>query len=156
MSLERARKHLEKYGLADKIHLTEESSATVELAAAAVGVEPGRIAKTLSFLVDGKPVLVLAEGTARIDNHKFKEAFHTKAKMIPASDVEELVGHAPGGVCPFGINEGIPVYLDVSLKKYETVFPAAGTSNSDIELTIPELERASESQGWIDVCKEAG
>jgi len=153
MSLERAKKHLEKYGLADRIHLTEESSATVELAAQAVGVEPGRIAKTLSFLADGKPILVLAEGTARIDNHKYKETFHTKAKMIPADQVEELVGHAPGGVCPFGIKEGIPVYLDVSLKKYKTVFPAAGTSNSDIELTIPELEKCSEAAGWVDVCK---
>ena len=153
MSLEKARKHLEKYGLADRIRLTKESSATVELAALAVGVEPGRIAKTLSFLIKGKPVLILAEGTARIDNRKFKDTFHTKAKMISADQVEELVGHAPGGVCPFGINEGIPVYLDESLKKYETVFPATGTGNSDIELTIPELERCSETAGWIDVCK---
>ena len=155
MSLERARKHLERYGLADRIRLTEESSATVELAAKAVGVEPGRIAKTLSFIIDGRPALILAEGTARIDNRKFKDRFHTKAKMIPADDVEELVGHAPGGVCPFGINEGIPVYLDVSLEKYDTVFPATGADNSDIELTIPELERCSEAVGWLDVCKEA-
>ncbi|MEE0956321.1 MAG: YbaK/EbsC family protein [Eubacterium sp.] len=153
MSLERAEKHLEKYGLAERIHLTDQSSATVELAAKAVGVEPGRIAKTLSFLVDGKAVLILTEGTARIDNHKFKETFHTKAKMIPADQVEALVGHAPGGVCPFGINEGIPVYLDLSLKKYDTVYPAAGTSNSDIELTIAELEKCSEAEGWVDVCK---
>ena len=141
MSLERARKHLEKYGLAERIHLTEESSATVELAALAVGVEPGRIAKTLSFMIDGRPALILAEGTARIDNRKFKDTFHTKAKMIPSDQVEELVGHAPGGVCPFGINDGIPV------------FPAAGTGNSDIELTIPELEECSEMTGWVDVCR---
>lgn len=153
MSLERARKHLEKYGLAERIHLTEESSATVELAALAVGVEPGRIAKTLSFMIDGRPALILAEGTARIDNRKFKDTFHTKAKMIPSDQVEELVGHAPGGVCPFGINEGIPVYLDDSLKKYGSVFPAAGTGNSDIELTIPELEECSEMTGWVDVCR---
>ena len=153
MSLERARKHLEKYGLAERIHLTEESSATVELAALAVGVEPGRIAKTLSFMIDGRPALILAEGTARIDNRKFKDTFHTKAKMIPSDQVEELVGHAPGGVCPFGINDGIPVYLDDSLKMYETVFPAAGTGNSDIELTIPELEECSEMTGWVDVCR---
>lgn len=153
MSLERARKHLEKYGLADRIRLTEKSSATVEMAALAVGVEPGRIAKTLSFLIEGKAVLILAEGTARIDNRKFKDRFHTKAKMIPADQVEELVGHAPGGVCPFGIHEGIPVYLDESLKKYRTVFPATGSGNSDIELTIPELEKCSEMTGWIDVCK---
>ena len=153
MSLERARKHLQKYGLAERIHLTEESSATVELAALAVGVEPGRIAKTLSFMIDGKPALILTEGTARIDNRKFKDNFHTKAKMIPSDQVEELVGHAPGGVCPFGINDGIPVYLDDSLKKYKTVFPAAGTGNSDIELTIPELEECSEMTGWVDVCR---
>ena len=154
MSLERARKHLEKYGLAERIRLTEDSSATVELAALAVGVEPGRIAKTLSFIIDGKPALILAEGTARIDNRKYKDRFHTKAKMILPDQVEELVGHAPGGVCPFGIHEGIPVYLDISLKKYETVFPATGTGNSDIELTIPELEECSEMTAWIDVCKE--
>ncbi len=153
MSLERARKHLEKYGLAERIRLTEDSSATVELAALAVGVEPGRIAKTLSFIIDGKPALILTEGTARIDNRKYKDRFHTKAKMIPPDQVEELVGHAPGGVCPFGIHEGIPVYLDISLKKYETVFPATGTGNSDIELTIPELEKCSEMTAWIDVCK---
>ena len=140
MSLERARKHLEKYGLAERIHLTEESSATVELAALAVGVEPGRIAKTLSFMIDGRPALILAEGTARIDNRKFKDTFHTKAKMIPSDQVEELVGHAPGGVCPFGINDGIPVYLDDSLKKYETVFPAAGTGTvSYTHLTLPTI-----------------
>lgn len=154
MSLERAKEHLKKYGLEDRIRLTDSSSATVELAALAVGVEPGRIAKTLSFIVDGRPVLILAEGTARIDNRKYKNTFHAKAKMIPSDQVEELVGHAPGGVCPFGINEGIPVYLDVSLKKYETVFPATGTGNSDIELTIPELEKCSEMTGWVDVCKE--
>ena len=153
MSLERARKHLEKYGLAERIHLTEESSATVELAALAVGVGPGRIAKTLSFMIDGRPALILAEGTARIDNRKFKDTFHTKAKMIPSDQVEDLVGHAPGGVCPFGINDGIPVYLDDSLKKCKTVFPAAGTGNSDIELTIPELEECSEMTGWVDVCR---
>ena len=153
MSLEKARKHLQKYQLESRIHLTEESSATVELAAKAVGVEPGRIAKTLSFLVKGEPILVLAEGTARIDNRKYKDTFQAKAVMIPPDQVEELVGHAPGGVCPFGVNEGVKVYLDESLKKYETVFPAAGTGNSDIELTIPELEACSESLGWVNVCK---
>lgn len=151
--LQKAKEHLAKYGLDARIRLTEESSATVELAAQALGVEPGRIAKTLSFIVEDKPVLILAEGTARIDNRKFKDYFHTKAKMLPFDEVESLVGHAPGGVCPFGINEGIKVYLDESLKKYDTVFPAAGESNSDIELTIPELEKCSESVGWIDVCK---
>lgn len=153
MSLERAREHLQKYHLDGRIHLTEESSATVELAAKAVGVEPGRIAKTLSFIVKGEPVLVLAEGTARIDNRKFKDTFKAKAVMISPDQVEELVGHAPGGVCPFGVKEGVRVYLDESLKKYETVFPAAGTGNSDIELSIPELEACSESLGWVNVCR---
>ncbi|WP_288603586.1 YbaK/EbsC family protein [uncultured Treponema sp.] len=153
MSLKNAKAHLAKYGLDDRVRLTEESSATVELAAQALGVEAGRIAKTLAYLVEDKPVLILAEGTARIDNRKYKDFFHTKAKMIPFDQVETLVGHAPGGVCPFGINPGIKVYLDISLKKYPSVFPAAGESNSDIELTIPQLEQCSESSGWIDVCK---
>lgn len=153
MSLKNAKAHLAKYGLDGRVRLTEESSATVELAAQALGVEAGRIAKTLACLVEDKPVLILAEGTARIDNRKYKDFFHTKAKMIPFDQVETLVGHAPGGVCPFGINPGIKVYLDISLKKYPTVFPAAGKSNSDIELTIPQLEQCSESSGWIDVCK---
>ena len=153
MSLERARKHLEKYGLAERIRLTEDSSATVELAALAVGVEPGRIAKTLSFIIDGKPALILAEGTARIDNRKYKDRFHTKAKMILPDQVEELVGHAPGGVCPFGIHEGIPVYLDDSMKRFETVFPAVGSGNSAIELNLDELFQYSSAVEWIDVCK---
>ena len=156
MSLQKAKAHLAQYGLDGRVRLTEQSSATVELAAQALGVEAGRIAKTLSFIVDEKPVLILAEGTARIDNRKFKDVFHTKAKMIPFEDVEFLVGHAPGGVCPFGVNEGVAVYLDVSLKKYGTVFPAAGESNSDIELTISELEQCSAAVGWIDVCRDSG
>ena len=154
MSLERARKHLEKYGFVERIHLTEESSATVELAALAVGVEPGRIAKTLSFMIDGRPALILAEGTARIDNRKFKDTFHTKAKMIPSDQVEELVGHAPGGVCPFGVKDGVVTYLDVSLQRFEAVFPACGSGNSALRITLPELERASRSAGWVDVCKD--
>lgn len=154
MSLEKARKHLEKFGLADRIKIMDESSATVELAAEAVGVEPGRIAKTLSFLVHDEPVLILTEGTARIDNKKYKAKFHTKAKMIPAAEVEERIGHAPGGVCPFGVSEGTQVYLDVTLKKYDVVYPAAGTDHSAVELSIPELEKCSGSMGWVDVCKE--
>lgn len=154
MSLEKAEAHLKKYGLEGRIILLEQSSATVELAAAAVGVEPAMIAKTLSFLVDGKAVLVLAEGTARIDNHKFKEQFHTKAKMIPAPQVEELVGHAPGGVCPFGRRDGVAVYLDESLRKFEYVYPAAGNDHSAVKLTVPELWNCSEASGWVDVCRE--
>ena len=154
MSFEKAKAHLEKKGFADRIIIPDHSSATVEAAAEALGVEPGMIAKTLSFLVDEKPVLILAEGTARIDNKKFKGTFHTKAKMIPWDDVEALTGHAPGGVCPFGVHEGTPVWLDESLKKYETVYPAAGTDHSAVRLSIAELEEASDALGWVDVCKE--
>ena len=125
MSLEKAKKYLEEKGYADHIIELEESSATVQLAAEALGVEPGMIAKTMSFLVDGEPILILTEGTAKVDNRKYKDLFHVKAKMIPFGEVEEYIGHAPGGVCPFGIKEGIPVYLDESLKKFDTVYPAA-------------------------------
>mgnify|MGYP004614491431 FL=1 len=117
-------------------------------------MEPGMIAKTLSFLEGDKAILILAEGTARIDNHKYKEKFHTKAKMIPFEEVEEYIGHAPGGVCPFGIKEGVEVYLDESLKKFDTVYPAAGNDHSAVKLTIPELEAVAGAVGWIDVCKE--
>ena len=153
MSLQRAQKHLQKYHLDGRIRLTEASSATVELAAKAVGVEPGRIAKTLSFIVRGEPVLVLAEGTARIDNRKFKDTFKAKAVMIPPHQVEALVGHAPGGVCPFGVKEGVRVYLDESLKRFTTVFPAVGSGSSAIELNLEELYETSMALEWIDVCK---
>ncbi len=154
MSFSKAKTHLEKYGLADRIIVPEHSSATVEAAAEAIGVEPGMIAKTLSFLCEDGPVLILAEGTARIDNRKYKDTFRCKAKMIPADQVYELVGHEPGGVCPFGIKEGVRVYLDESLRRFETVYPAAGDDHSAVRLSIPELETCSESIGWVDVCKE--
>ena len=131
------------------------SSATVELAAQALNCEPQRIAKTLSFLVDGHAVLIVAAGDARIDNHKYKEQFGKKAKMLSTDEVVELVGHAVGGVCPFAVKEGAEVYLDASLKRFETVFPACGSSNSAIELTIPELEKYSGFLEWVDVCKLA-
>ena len=131
------------------------SSATVELAAQALNCEPQRIAKTLSFLVDGHAVLIVAAGDARIDNHKYKEQFGKKAKMLSTAEVVELVGHAVGGVCPFAVKEGAEVYLDASLKRFETVFPACGSSNSAIELTIPELEKYSGFLQWVDVCKLA-
>ena len=131
------------------------SSATVELAAQALSCEPQRIAKTLSFLVDGHAVLIVAAGDARIDNHKYKEQFGKKAKMLSPDEVVELVGHAVGGVCPFAVKEGAEVYLDASLKRFETVFPACGSSNSAIELTIPELEKYSGFLQWVDVCKLA-
>ena len=154
MSLEKAKKYLEEKGYADHVIELEESSATVQLAAEALGVEQGMIAKTMSFLVDGEPILILTEGTAKVDNRKYKDLFHVKAKMIPFGEVEEYIGHAPGGVCPFGINPGIDVYLDESLKRYERVFPAAGNDHSAVNLTISELEDASGAAGWVDVCKE--
>ncbi len=153
MSLERAKAHLERFGLADRIQLFDVSSATVELAAQAVGCQPARIAKTLSFLLPEGPVLILAAGDARIDNSKYKAQFHTKAKMIPHDQVEELIGHGVGGVCPFGVKEGVPVWLDESLRRFDLVYPAAGTSNSAVKLTLAELEQASQALGWVDVCK---
>ena len=154
MSIERARAHLRKWNLEDRIQEFDVSSATVELAAKALNIEGARIAKTLSYLVDGGAVLVVAAGDIRVDNRKFKDAFHTKARMLTPEQASEMVGHAVGGVCPFGVNEGVKVYLDVSLKRFETVYPAAGSSNSAIELSIPELEAASGSIGWVDVAKE--
>ncbi len=154
MSLEKAKEFLRKKGMADRVIELDQSSATVPLAAQALGVEPGMIAKTMSFYLDEGPILILTEGTARIDNKKYKAQFHKKAKMIPASEVEEAVGHAPGGVCPFGVKEGIPVYLDQSLKRFETVYPAAGNAHSAVRLSIPELEACSDFTAWVDVCKE--
>ncbi len=156
MSIENAKEHLKKYGFENRVQEFDVSSATVELAAQAVGVEPCRIAKTLSFLTKEGPILIVAAGDARIDNHKYKERFHTKAKMLSPEQVTELIGHAVGGVCPFGIRDGVLVYLDESLKRFETVFPAVGSANSAVELTIPELELCSEADGWVDVCKDVG
>ena len=153
MSLERATNYLRKMGLADHIIIPEHSSATVAEAAEALGCEPGMIAKTLSFLQDDRPVLILAEGSARIDNAKYKARFSRKAKMIPSELVEQLIGHAVGGVCPFGVNEGVTVYLDESLKLHETVYPAAGTDHSAVRLTIAELMRACPDAEWVDVCR---
>lgn len=153
MSIERVRAHLAQYGLDERIREFDTSSATVELAAAAVGVEPARIAKTLSFMVGQTPTLVVFAGDARINNQAFKATFHTKAKMLSAEQAAELVGHAVGGVCPFGVNPGVEVYLDESLRRFDTVWPAAGSSNSAVELTCDELERASGSRGWVDVGK---
>ena len=153
MSLDRAKAHLEQFGLAGRIQLFDVSSATVELAAQAVGCAPARIAKTLSFLTPDGPVLILAAGDAKIDNSKYKARFHTKAKMIGHDEVEPLIGHGVGGVCPSGINEGVPVWLDESLRRFDIVYPAAGTANSAVKLHLDELERASQAQGWVDVCK---
>ena len=153
MSIERVKQYFEPYGMADRIREFPVSSATVELAAAALGCEGCRIAKTLSFSVDEAAVLIVAAGDARVDNGKFKAFFHTKARMLSPQEAADLVGHAVGGVCPFGVNEGVSTYLDVSLRRFETVFPACGSSNSAIELTLPELEKYSQAKAWIDVCK---
>ena len=153
MAIEQVRTYLKQYGVEEKILEFDVSSATVELAAAAMNCEPQRIAKTLAFMVDGHAVLVVAAGDAKIDNPKYKAQFGTKAKMLSPNETELLVGHAVGGVCPFAVKEGVEVYLDVSLKRFETVFPACGSANSAIELRIPELEKYSGFVSWIDVCK---
>ena len=154
MSIEKGRAYFRALGMEDRVIEFTVSSATVELAAQALGVEGARIAKTLSFkTADGGCMLILAAGDARIDNHKFKDKFHLKAKMLSPDEVLELVGHPVGGVCPFGINKGIPVFLDVSLERFVTVFPAVGSASSAIELNLDELYRYSNAIEWIDVCK---
>ena len=153
MSFAAAKQYLEEKGFGDRVIVPEESSATVADAARALGCEPGMIAKTLSFLVEDRPVLILAEGMARVDNRKFKDRFNCKAKMIPGDMVEDLVGHPPGGVCPFGVKDGVTVYLDESLKQHETVYPAAGDGKSAVKLSIAELEICSGYTDWVDVCK---
>lgn len=154
MSLESVRKYFSQYGMEDRIVVLHESSATVELAAEALHCTPAEIAKTLAFMVGDQPVLVVTEGTAKIDNHKYKTFFHKKAKMMNADELAQYVGHEPGGVCPFGLKPGVDVYLDESLKRFEKVWPAAGSHNSAIQLTIPELEQYSGYKQWIDVTKE--
>lgn len=153
MAIEKVREFFKNYGIEDRILEFNVSSATVELAASALGCEPCRIAKTLSFSVDGSPILIVAAGDAKIDNPKYKAFFHTKAKMLSFDEVKAQIGHSVGGVCPFAVNPGVTVYLDISLKRFNTVFPACGSSNSAIELTISELERYSSYSSWIDVCK---
>ena len=153
MSIEKVKAYFAGFDMEDRVLEFSVSSATVELAAVAVGCEPQRIAKTLSFMVGEQPILVVAAGDAKIDNPKYKAQFHQKAKMLSPQQATELIGHAVGGVCPFAVNEGVIVFLDESLKRFQTVFPACGSSNSAIELTIPELERYSGYVAWIDVCK---
>jgi prolyl-tRNA editing enzyme YbaK/EbsC (Cys-tRNA(Pro) deacylase) len=155
MSLEKAKNYLESKGFGDRVIVPEQSSATVDAAAQALGCEPGMIAKTLSFLQGEQPVLILVEGMARIDNKKYKARFGCKAKMIPGDQVEALIGHDIGGVCPFGINEGVQVYLDESLKLHDTVYPAAGSDHSAVRLSIADLEACSGYLEWVDVCKQA-
>ena len=153
MAIEKVRAYFAKHGMEDRVREFDVSSATVELAAQALGCEPCRIAKSLSFMVDGRAILVVAAGDARIDNPRYKARFGTKARMLSPEEAEAMIGHAVGGVCPFAVNEGVEVYLDESLKRFQTVFPACGSSNSAIELTIPELEKHSGFNAWVDVCK---
>jgi len=153
MAIEKVRKHLTQWNAEHKIQELNESSATVELAAQALGCEPERIAKSLSFLVSDGAILVVAAGDAKVDNAKYKAIFGAKAKMLGKDEVLEKIGHDVGGVCPFGVNEGVAIYLDESLKRFTTVFPACGSSNSAIELTISELETYTPYQEWVDVCK---
>ena len=153
MAIEKVKAYFKQWSIENRIKEFEVSSATVELAAIAIGCEPERIAKSLSFKIDNKAILIIAAGDAKVDNAKFKSQFNTKAKMLAPEEVESLIGHAIGGVCPFGIKESVDVYLDISLKRFDKVFPACGSSNSVIELDISELEKYSNYVEWIDVCK---
>lgn len=153
MSIQKVRTYFAQWGMEDRVQELSQSSATVEEAAAALHTEGKRIAKSMSFLIDEQPILVIFAGDARVDNHKFKMRFHKKATMIKHDDVERLIGHPVGGVCPFAVNPGVEVYLDESLKRFETVFPACGSANSAIELTLPELETYSYAKEWVDVSK---
>ena len=153
MALTEVKKYFRQFGMEDRVLELSESSATVELAANALGCEPARIAKTLSFSMEGKPVLLVTAGDAKVDNAGYKARFHQKAKMLTPQEALELIGHPVGGVCPFAVKPGVSVYLDESLRRFKTVFPACGSGNSAIELTIPEMERYSGALEWVDVCK---
>lgn len=154
MSLKRAKEYLKEFGFEDRVMEFPISSKTVKEAAIAIGCMEEEIGKTLSFLVGDKPILIVVAGTSKIDNHKYKEEFSVKAKMVPVEMLSEIIGHEAGGVCPFGINDGVEVYLDKSLKRLENVYPACGSSNSGVKLTVDELERISNIKGWVDVCKD--
>lgn len=154
MAIEKAKCYLKQWNMDERILEFDVSSATVALAAAALGCEGKRIAKTLSFKIEEQPILIVTAGDAKIDNKKYREQYGAKAKMLNPEEVETMIGHAVGGVCPFGIDEGVTVYLDESLRRFETVFPACGSDNSAIELTIPELEELSRYKSWVNVCKD--
>ena len=155
MAIDKVKAYFRQFGMEERIQEFDTSSATVELAAAALHCEPQRIAKTLSFLADGQAILIVAAGDVKIDNSKYKAQVKTKAKMLSAQQAETMIGHAVGGVCPFAVEEGVNIYLDQSLKRFTTVYPACGSANSAIELTIPELEKYSGAAAWINVCKES-
>ena len=155
MSIEKVRAYFEHFGIADRICEFDVSSATVELAAIAVGVEGARIAKSMSFkLADDEPIIIVTAGDRKIDNAKYKAYFHVKAKMLTFDEACAFTGHAPGGVCPFGVPDNVDVYLDESLRQFETVYPAAGNDHSAVKLTLAELEQVANAKGWVDVCKE--
>lgn len=153
MAIEKVREYFARHGMADRILEFDVSSATVGLAAEALHCEPCRIAKSLSFMVGDEPILIVTAGDAKVDNGKYKAKFGKKAKMLTPDEVVQYTGHAIGGVCPFAVNSGVTVYLDVSLKRFTTVFPACGSSNSAIELAIDEMEKYSGYKEWVDVCK---
>ncbi|MBR6401610.1 MAG: YbaK/EbsC family protein [Firmicutes bacterium] len=153
MAIEKVKEYFKAFGIENRIREFDVSSATVELAAQALNCEPCRIAKSLTFMLGESPIMVIAAGDAKVDNAKYKAKFGAKAKMLKFDEVEPLIGHAVGGVCPFGINDGVKVYLDESLKRFDTVFPACGSSNSAIELNIEEMEKYSGYTEWVDVCK---
>ena len=155
MSFETAKNHLTKYNLEKNILEFSSSSATVKEAAIVVGVSEAEIAKTLSFLLESKPILIVTAGDQKIDNSKYKHYFNTKAKMVPFDQVESIIGHQAGGVCPFAVKEDVTIYLDISLKRFETIYPACGSSNSAVKLTIEELEKSSNYKEWIDICKQS-
>ena len=154
MSVDKVKKYFSQYGMDSRILEFDVSSATVDLAAAALNCEPGRIAKTLSFLTEDGPILIVCAGDARIDNRRYKDLFHQKAKMLTPQQVEEYTTHPVGGVCPFGVPEDVKIYLDESLKRFDIVYPACGSGNSAIPLTCEELAQYSACQGWVDVCKD--
>ena len=154
MSIERVKKYFANFGIEDRVREFEVSSATVELAALALGCSEGKIAKSLSYMVDGSPIIIVVAGDIKVSNSKFKSEFLTKAKMLTFEEVENLIGHKVGGVCPFAVNDGVKVYLDISLKEYDTVFPACGSGNSAIELTIAELEEYSNFERWVNIGQE--
>lgn len=153
MSYEKVKEYFKQNGLEDRLTVREQIGDTVEHAAQAIGCEPARIAKTMSFFVSGEPVLVVMAGDAKVDNRKYKDCFHQKAIMIPGNQVEEIIGHQPGAVCPFAIREGVKVYLDISLKRFDIVHTAGGSLNSTIKLSVEELEKFAMPEKWIDICK---
>ena len=154
MSIQKVRAYFKQFGIEDRIREMDQSSATVDLAAVAVGVEPARIAKSLSFKVEDQPIILVTAGDAKVNNGRYKAQFHTKAKMLTHEEAHTLIGHDVGGVCSFALPDNVKTYLDVSLKRFDTVFPAAGSSNSAIEMTCDELEKYSSNfVEWVDVCK---